>query len=97
MYAPLREAIVTYDAYRYGLEWRIPVLMIHGRHDWQVNYRLAEEYMESIRAPYKAFFLIDDAAHAPMVTQAARFAEVLIEHARPLADRPLSRADCTRR
>lgn len=87
VYEPLRDIIVGYDAYRYGLEWRIPVLMIHGRHDWQVNYLLAQEYVEAIHAPYKAFFLIDDAAHAPMVTQAAQFAEILIDYARPLADR----------
>ena len=88
VYRKLDIFLYNFNAWKYGTEFKIPVFMINGVHDWQANNQLAEEYFRDIKAPEKKFFLLNHASHAPMVEEPQAFANILIKEVRPLAFGP---------
>ena len=46
-----------------GLEFKIPVYLIHGAGDIMTTKETAKEYFDQLKAPKKEFFLIHGAAH----------------------------------
>jgi len=75
----LRFLLEEYDIYNFGTEYKMPVYYIMGENDWTTPFPLAENYFSDIIAPYKAFFSIPRAGHAPMVQNRAEFDRVLLE------------------
>jgi pimeloyl-ACP methyl ester carboxylesterase len=44
----------------------IPVFFFEGRYDYTVNYTLAKDYFEQLKAPVKGFYTFEQSAHSPM-------------------------------
>ncbi len=65
------------DLLRDSAALRVPVLMLHGRHDRQMDPELAREYYAQLRAPRKNWAWFESSAHAPMFAEPDRFYQVL--------------------
>ena len=71
--------------------FELPVYFIMGARDMVTPVALARQYFDSIEAPGKAFYLIEQAAHFPFFEQPGRVLEILerIASAHPTdAERP---------
>lgn len=66
--ADLREKIRNID---------VPVYFFSGKYDYTVNYEMAEEYLNSIEAPEKNFYLFENSAHSPMFEEPERVKEII--------------------
>lgn len=88
VYDPMDLVIHEYKAAAFGRRFGAPVVLIEGRYDYQVNVEVARTWFDTVEAPYKRFFYLEKAAHAPMVEDPRGFAAIMIEHVRPLADQP---------
>lgn len=75
-----------------GATFRVPVVLIMGRHDLHTPYEPAREWLESVTAPRKHLVTLDHAAHVPMLEQPGHFLLALIEHVLPLTRRPPGQA-----
>lgn len=56
---------------------QVPVIMIHGRYDRQVDPALTLAYFQKLRAPAKTWVWFEDSAHSPMFEEPERFETVL--------------------
>lgn len=57
----------------------VPVWMLLGRHDRQVDPDLAGAYFDALRAPRKTRLWFEESAHSPMFEEPERFESVLRE------------------
>ena len=66
--------------------WRaaLPAYFFHGVYDYTVNYRLAKDYVERLKAPLKGFYTFERSAHSPV---SGRTSESAGDHARGCAGR----------
>jgi pimeloyl-ACP methyl ester carboxylesterase len=81
---PKLVAIVTsFDARTLGLDFSLPFFVIQGRDDHIVSVREAEEYVDAIHAPRKAFVPING-GHLACFTNATGFIDALRQYVRPL-------------
>ncbi len=68
-------SVLSDDVPRVG----IPVHVVHGRYDMQVNHDLAKAYIERLDAPEKGFYTLEDSAHSPMLEEPKRFMQLMRE------------------
>jgi pimeloyl-ACP methyl ester carboxylesterase len=47
----------------------LPAHFFHGVHDYTVNYQLARDYVEALKAPLKGFYTFDQSAHSPVMEE----------------------------
>ncbi len=59
----IKSMVSEVDFNQDGLEFEIPLYLIQGEHDILTPFELSKPYFDSIVAPTKAYYLIDDAAH----------------------------------
>lgn len=64
-----------------------PLLVFAGRHDFNVNSELAEDWFASVDAPAKQFVWFDNSAHLPMTEEPGKYLLSLVHLARPIAER----------
>ena len=57
----------------------VPVYIIHGKYDNVTSYVLAQEYLNKIEAPAKAFFTFENSAHAPFIEEPEKFIQTMRE------------------
>lgn len=50
-------------------ELNLPAYFFHGAYDYTVNYQLAKDYVEVLKAPLKCFYTFDRSAHSPMMEE----------------------------
>jgi len=74
----LDESINEYDTTTYK-KYKIPMYYILGRDDWQVPSIVAAEYFESIDAPKKRLYWIEDAGHFPGFDKPSEFNRIVYE------------------
>jgi pimeloyl-ACP methyl ester carboxylesterase len=67
-----------------GGDFEVPVFVFQGVEDFTTPTRLASEYVESIRAPVKAFVTIPG-GHFAVFMESEEFLEELVTRVRPLA------------
>ncbi|MDR1432533.1 MAG: alpha/beta hydrolase [Propionibacteriaceae bacterium] len=58
---------------------QIPTHFVSGAHDYTVNWKLSQQYLETIAAPIKEFHLFENSAHSPLFEEPTRFATLLSE------------------
>ena len=58
-------------------EYKVPYVNINGDMDYQVNYKLAEEYFNSITAPEKDLYIMKDTTHGLMISKSEEFSNIL--------------------
>lgn len=75
----LWNTMVSTDLRHHLVEINTPVYFLHGRFDYTVNYDLAKDYLNAIRAPVKGFYTFDASAHSPMFEEPERVNRVLRE------------------
>ncbi|GAA0900167.1 alpha/beta fold hydrolase [Virgisporangium aurantiacum] len=68
-----------------GTRFEVPVLVIHGDTDAHTLPSLAEEYLEAIDAPVKAFVRLPGTGHLSMLADPDQFLAELLTRVRPLA------------
>ena len=59
-------------------EWKIPVYIIHGDNDHYTETSLAKEYFDSLKAPEKKWFLIENATHAVTVEYPEKYRSIYV-------------------
>ena len=66
------EYLFDYDVGQ-DVKYEVPVYYILGRDDWQVASVVAEAYFETIQAPEKKLYWIEEAGHLTNVDQPIAF------------------------
>ena len=64
-----------------------PVILLEGRHDYNVNAQLAAEWFAKVKAPAKQFVWFEHSAHEPMNEEQGKFLVSLVRYARPFAEK----------
>lgn len=57
--------------------YEIPYVNINGDMDYQVNYKLAEEYFKKINAPKKDLYIMKNTSHGLMESKSKEFSDLL--------------------
>lgn len=68
-----------------GLEFSIPIFVFQGEQDFTTPTALAQHYLESIKAPRKAFVPINGGGHFAVFMHSDQFLQELVVRVRPLA------------
>lgn len=66
-------------------DFKVPVVFLEGRNDWQVPSVVARWYFDEIRAPYKQFVWFNRSSHNVPFDQPETFVRVMIDVVLPLA------------
>ena len=59
------------------LEYAVPYYNINGNMDYQTNYKLAQEYFDSVEAPYKEMFIMENTTHGLLESKSGEFSEIV--------------------
>ena len=65
----LWDEILTTDLAERVTELALPAYFFHGIYDYTVNYKLAKDYLEALKAPLKGFYTFDQSAHSPILEE----------------------------
>lgn len=55
----------------------VPVYFLSGKYDYTVNYKMTEEYLKSLKAPVKGFYLFENSAHSPIFEEPEKVADII--------------------
>ena len=55
----------------------LPIYVVHGAYDYQVSHQLAQQWMDSVDAPEKAFYSFGNSAHSPNMEESENFIAVV--------------------
>ena len=75
------------DARTLAGDFAVPVFVIQGAEDFTTPTSLARSFVESIRAPAKAFVPIEGGGHFAVFMKSGAFLDELVSRVRPLATR----------
>lgn len=70
-----------------GLEFGVPIFFIDGAEDFTTPTSLARAYLDSIKAPRKAFATIDGGGHFAVFMRSEQFLQELLRQVGPLVGR----------
>jgi pimeloyl-ACP methyl ester carboxylesterase len=73
----LWNTILVTDIAKEVPEVTIPVYFVHGIYDYTVNYNLAKDYFQNLKAPLKGFYTFQQSAHSPMFEEPERMRQIL--------------------
>lgn len=62
-----------------SLEYQVPVYYLLGERDFQAPYPIAQAYFETIRAPHKKLWMVENAGHFMMLDQPGAVSALLAE------------------
>jgi proline iminopeptidase len=82
--APLIKDLMAFDLSNVT-EWRCPIILFEGRHDFTTPSSVAARWIEKVHAPAKKLVWFDNSAHMVMVEEPGRMLVHLVEDVRPLA------------
>ena len=60
-------------------ELALPAYFFHGIYDYTVNYQLAKDYFEGLKAPLKGFYSFDRSAHSPILEEPEKAQKIMRE------------------
>jgi pimeloyl-ACP methyl ester carboxylesterase len=75
----LWDTILATDMTQQVPEVKIPVYFFHGVYDYTVNFSLAKDYFEKLKAPLKGFYTFEHSAHSPLFEEPKKMQEILRE------------------
>ncbi len=67
--------------------YKVPYFNINGDMDYQTNYKLAQEYFDSIAAPYKEMYIMKDTTHGLLESKSDEFSEYVHKIAATMENR----------
>lgn len=65
----------------------VPLILIEGRHDMNVNSEIAADWFDKVKAPEKHLVWFEHSGHMPMTEEPGKFLLSLVQYARPIAER----------
>ena len=65
----------------------VPLILLEGRHDRNVNSEVTAAWFEEVEAPEKHLVWFEHSAHMPMTEEPGRFLLSLLRFARPIAEK----------
>jgi pimeloyl-ACP methyl ester carboxylesterase len=77
--SPLWDEMMTIDLADRVTELALPAYFFHGVYDYTVNYQLAKDYVETLKAPLKGFYTFDRSAHSPIMEEPQRAQRIMRE------------------
>jgi pimeloyl-ACP methyl ester carboxylesterase len=66
---------------------KCPLILLEGRHDYNVSSSAAAEWFAKVKAPAKSFVWFENSAHMPMLEEPGKFLVSLVRYARPIAEK----------
>ena len=73
----------SYEFGRFSLsgrtEYMIPYYNVNGNNDYQTNHRIAMPYFDSVEAPSKKMYIMENATHGLLESRSEEFSEILHE------------------
>jgi pimeloyl-ACP methyl ester carboxylesterase len=66
--------------------FKVPVIVMMGRHDLHTPYEPAKAFFETIEAPHKRFITLERSAHVPMLEEPGMFLLTLIQEVLSLTE-----------
>jgi pimeloyl-ACP methyl ester carboxylesterase len=60
-------------------ELALPAYFFHGVYDYTVNYQLAKDYVEKLKAPVKGFYTFNRSAHSPILEEPRKAQKIMRE------------------
>jgi pimeloyl-ACP methyl ester carboxylesterase len=70
------EMLATNLAHRVP-ELALPAYFFHGIYDYTVNYQLAKDYVDRLKAPLKGFYTYERSAHSPVFEEPQRTRRIM--------------------
>lgn len=67
-------------------ELKVPVVLLSGRYDINVNSDVGAEWLERLKAPSKRIVWFEHSAHMPMTEEPGKFLLSLVQYVRPFAE-----------
>ena len=64
----------------------VPLILIEGCHDRNVNSDIAADWFEKVKAPEKHLIWFEHSGHMPMTEKPDKFLLSLVQYARRIAD-----------
>jgi len=65
----------------------VPLILLEGRHDLNVNSAVCAEWFAGVKAPKKQLVWFEHSAHMPMTEEPGKYFLSLVRYARPIAER----------
>ena len=77
--AALWDEMLAVDLTERVTELSLPAYFFHGVYDYTVNYQLAKDYVEALKAPLKGFYTFDRSAHSPVMEEPRKTQRIMRE------------------
>lgn len=58
-------------------DYQVPFYNINGDKDYQTNYLIAQDYFETINAPYKEMYIMKDTTHGLLEAKSEEFSDII--------------------
>jgi pimeloyl-ACP methyl ester carboxylesterase len=58
-------------------DYQVPYYNINGDRDYQTNYKLAQQYFDSVNAPYKEMFVMENTTHGLLESKSEEFSTII--------------------
>jgi proline iminopeptidase len=81
-----RKILAQGGAGDFPMDFRIPVVMMMGKHDLHTPYESVVNYLEKLSSPNKQLISFDYSGHMPFLEEQGKFLVELVNKVRPLAD-----------
>jgi pimeloyl-ACP methyl ester carboxylesterase len=72
------DTVLATDLSKQVPELKIPVYFFSGRYDYTVNYTLAKDYFEKLKAPVKGFYMFEQSAHSPIFEEPDKVRKIVL-------------------
>ena len=59
------------------VDYQVPFYNINGDKDYQTNHKLAAEYFEQVKAPYKQMYMMENMTHGLLESDSEGFSEII--------------------
>ena len=73
----LWDTVIATDLSKDLPELDLPIYFFHGIYDYTVNYTVAKDYFEKLKAPVKGFYTFEQSAHSPIFEEPERVQRIL--------------------
>ena len=77
--SPLWDEMLATDLAELLTEFTLPIYFFHGTYDYTVNYNLAKDYLQKLKAPRKGFYTFDRSAHSPVLEEPGKARRIMRE------------------
>ena len=70
-----------------GVDFKVPIFLMTGAHDWHVPRDYQTQWFDSLSAPYKEQIIYENSTHVPYLEEPGKYTMVLISKVLPLCQK----------